>query len=94
MVQWLRHLDTHAPCCVHVAGGDEPVKLAAAVVMAKSAKAAEEAVAKDVERLQGTVKVNSNEEIVEFFSDEQRAAVTEEDIIALGKSKKKAKRVR
>jgi hypothetical protein len=78
---------------ISIAGGDEPVKLSGTVVMAKAAKAEEDAVAADVERLQGAIQVNSNEQIMVFESDEQRSAVTEEDILALGKSKKKAKRV-
>lgn len=73
---------------------EEPVKLASTVVMAKSAKAVEEAVAADVERLQGAIQVNSNEQILTYEDEQLAAAATEEDYIAMGKSKKKAKKVR
>jgi len=69
---------------------DEPVKLAAAVVMAKSAKATEDAVAAEVERIQGSVQINSNETITTFEDEDMATAATEEDFIAISRAKKKA----
>ena len=73
--------------------GTGPAKLSGTVILAQSAREAEDSVQRSIAHVQGGISVNANAELAAYVDPDAPAMETEEDMILRMRKKKKAKRL-